>query len=120
MKKKIIAIVFAAVLAVSLSVTAFAAPLGRGANQNYSGLGLGLGICGGGYALMCDEAGNFLDREAFEAKLDKAISDGLIAPEFRTAMLERYDYCASNGFGGMGVRNGGRGCCGGRGYVTTP
>lgn len=126
MKKKIIAIALAVVFVVSLSLTVMAAGNGRGAGM---GRGAnpenpGLGICGGGYAFMWDENGNFLDKEAFEERIDKAISDGLIAEENKVAILEMYDYCATYGGGATDVRGGGcgrgRGSCGMGFYSNTP
>lgn len=55
---------------------------------------------------MRDDNGNFLSKEAFEKKLDKAIEDGLILAEDRAFFIERYDYCAEYGGGANGMRGG--------------
>lgn len=110
---RFLAIALAAVFVLSLSVMVMAAGYGRGTGvgkgrgANSESPGLGLGICGGSYAFMWDENGSFLDKEAFEARIDKAINDGLIVAEDKIAMLEMYDYCAAYG-GGCG--NGRSGC----------
>lgn len=110
MKKKVIIVMGVLVLALSLSITAFAAVPAAPSD----GYGNGYGFCGGGYSLMWDQDGNFLDKDAFEANLDKLIEDGYILSEDRDYFLDRYDWCAENGGGAIGVR-GGRGmggCCG--------
>lgn len=137
MKKRIFAITLTSLFVLSMSSTAFAAGFGRGAGAgmgrgaaakaesgfefgmgrgaNPDNPGLGLGICGGGYAFMWDENGNFLHKEAFETRIDKAINDGLIASTDKADMLEMYDYCATYGGGATGgrggIRGGGRGGC---------
>lgn len=123
MKKKLIAIALITVFALTMSITAFAAQNGRGAGMgrgagacgNQNGTGLGLGICGGGYALMWDADGNFVDRETFEANLDKAINDGLLSSAIKEDYLSMYDYCAEYGCGELGVRRAGG--CGMRGAM---
>ena len=77
-RKKILALILAAVMAFGMAATVSAA--GRG---NGPGAGNAFGICinnGNCIALcpMTDDDGNFLAREAFTANLDKAINDGLI------------------------------------------
>ena len=102
MKKKLLVVFMACTLLITLAlpVSALAAPLPvRG------------GYCGG---LMWDDDGNFLDRDAFEERLDKAIEDGFIPSGDRDYCLEMYDYCIGGGMYGGGAY-GGRGCCGGRG-----
>ena len=124
MKRKLLMFALVFVLVFSVSSTALAAGLGRGGGgmgrgggrmrggtaykteKNATYPGLGLGICGGGYAFMWDEDGNFLDKEAFEAKIDQAIADGLIASEDKAALLETYDWCAAYGGGAIGGRRG--------------
>jgi len=71
--------------------------------------GRGLGSQMGG--MMWDEDGNFLTREAFEERLDGWIDAGLFRSQDRDFMLERFDWCSSNGGGATGVR----GACGGFG-----
>ncbi len=105
MKKKRLGIIFAVVLALSLSVSAFAAP------PPGAGYGCRIGICGG---FMWDEDGSFVDRGAFEESLNQAIEDGLVRPEDRDFYFDRYDYCAEyggapGGRGGFGCRRGARG-----------
>lgn len=103
MKKKIIVIMGAALLALGTTATSFAAaPVTSSA---------GYGFCGGGYGVMWDQDGNFLDKDAFEANLDKLIEDGYILSENKDYFLERYDWCSDYGSGATGVRGG----CGGRG-----
>lgn len=69
-----------------------------------AGMGQGLGFRLGGFGLMWAEDGTFLDREAFEARLDALIAEGLISEADRAAFLERYDWCAANGGGAAGER----------------
>ncbi len=107
MRKKLISLVSVAVLALSMATVAFAAP----ANLQYKTEAAAYGACGGlGYDLMRDANGNFLNKEDFEANLDKAIADGDIASADRGYYVEMFDYCVANGgsFGGRGF--GGRGC----------
>lgn len=108
-----LALTAAAVLVIATCITVYAAPLaGRG-------YGCGAGARAGrvnvtnttntvntAYCPMVDQDGNWLDRETFEANLDKAISDGFIKEEDRAFYLERYDYCVTNasGFCGGGGR----------------
>lgn len=107
MTKLLASLLIAIVLIMSLTVTASAAG---------PGYGFGCGGMGGCYSLMLDDNGALLDRDSFEAKLDKAIEDGLIDAEDKEAYLEMYDYCAENGCrsnnarGGMG-RGRGMGRC---------
>lgn len=104
MKKKLIAIVGVALLVVSMATAAYAAvkpaPVAPAA---------GNGFCGGGGGLMWDEDGNFLDKEAFEANVDKLIEDGFVVAEDKDALLELYDWCAAYGGGATGTRGGGCG-----------
>ncbi len=102
--KKTLVILCAVVLVFGMTVSAFAveAPTVRPGN----GYGCGMGGYGG---FMWDDEDNFLDREAFEEKLDQYIEDGIIAAEDKDAYLEQYDYCAEYGGGSVGVR-GGAGC----------
>lgn len=110
MKKKLIAIVGTAILALAITATSLLAAVPTAAAPvAYSG---GYGYCGrGGYGLMWDADGNFLDKDSFEANLDVLIEDGYILSEDRDYLLEMYDWCSTNGSGATGVRGG----CGGRG-----
>lgn len=108
MKKKIIAMVGVAVLALSITATSLAAAVPTASSAGY-----GYGYCGGGYSLMWDQNGNFLDEAAFTANLDKYIEDGYILSEDRDYYLERYSWCSTNGGGATGIRGG----CGGRGRM---
>ncbi|MDR1703645.1 MAG: hypothetical protein LBS19_03030 [Clostridiales bacterium] len=108
MKKKIIAMVGAVVLCLSMATSAFAATAP-------AGYGYGCGMYGAGYSLMWDEDGNFLDQESFEANLDKLIEDGVISEYDRDYYLERYEWCSTNGGGAAGTRGGGCGMGRGRG-----
>ena len=102
---RILAFICAVVMMFSLSLPAFAA------EAPILGPGIGYGCGMGGYVgFMCDDNGIFLDREAFEEKLDKYIEDGIIAAEDKDAYLEQYDYCAEYGCGSIGVGGRGRGC----------
>lgn len=97
MGKKLISAAVVAVLMLSMTTTAFAAPRGGYSSGGY-------GACGGsGYSLMRDSGGNLLSQKAFEANLDKAIADGYILKANRQYYVDMYNYCAANGgFGGCG------------------
>ena len=56
--------------------------------------------------MMRDNNGNFLTREAFEARLDSWIRDGIINERDRTFFLDRFDWCFENGGGAIGPRGG--------------
>ena len=58
----------------------------------------------GGYSLMWDADGNFLNKDAFEANIDRLIDDGFLRAEDRESYLERYNLCATQGCGAIGVR----------------
>lgn len=106
--KKLIAMIAAIILVLSLVTTSFAATPAPAPRA-----GAGYGWCGGTGGLMWDDDGKFLSREAFEENLNKAIEDGFIRSEDKGAFLEMYDYCAENGGGAYGTRGYGmRGGCG--------
>lgn len=99
MKKRLITLIGAAILVLGMATAAFAAaPATTSASY---------GSCGGGYRLMWDQDGNFLDAEAFEDNLDKLIEDGFILAEDKDYYLERYEWCAT--YGGGSTRGCGRG-----------
>jgi hypothetical protein len=108
-----ITLVGAIVMVFSLNITAFAneiptapaVPVAPGfAGCQFGGWGMG------GFGIMWDDDGTtFLGREAFEARVDDLIAQGLVSSADRTAFMERYDWCATYGGGAFG-----RGFCGGR------
>ncbi|MDR2939238.1 MAG: hypothetical protein LBV08_02845 [Clostridiales bacterium] len=112
MKKKIIAAAGAVILCLSFATTAIAAPLRNGSCGGTGVCGLGIG---GGAGLMLDANGNFLDREAFEDKLDALIKAGVINEVDRGAYIAQYEWCAIYGIGSTGGTPVGGGCGAGRG-----
>lgn len=113
MTKKLFSLIVVAILVLGLATTASAAPVRARVVQanTASSSEYYQGIPG----FMCDSNGNLLSREDFEAKLDKAIEDGLIEANDKAAYMDMYDFCATNGGGmGRGYGGAGRGCCAGR------
>ncbi len=101
MKNKLLVMFLACALLIALALpaSAFAATVpGRGGYCQSGGIG----------GLMCDDDGNFLGKDAFEDKLDKAIEDGSIPSGDKEYYLDMYDFCVGGGV------YGGRGCCGRR------
>jgi hypothetical protein len=109
MKKRIIAVIGAALLCVSIAATAFAADVQTAPAVGYGCGGYACGMHGEGYSLMRDADGNLLDKEAFEANLDSLIGEGVISESDRDFYVERYELCLENGglpACGMGMGHG--------------
>ena len=104
--KKITAIIFTVVLVFGLETAAMG-----NTTSSTTPPRAGYGQRCGGTGIMWDENGNFLSKDAFDAKLDKLIKDGVLQKEYKEFYLERYDYCSTYGGGAIGVRGGGCGGC---------
>jgi hypothetical protein len=106
--KKAVSLAAAVVMVTAMSVTAFAneastIPAAPGfAGCPFGGWGMA------GYGIMWSEDGTtFLDRSAFEARVDDLIAQGLIYESDRDAFMERYDWCAVNVGSAFGCGSGG-------------
>lgn len=62
--------------------------------------------------LMWNEDGTFMNREAFETRLDELIASGSILEADRSFFLERFDFCSTYGARATGTR----GACGRNGH----
>ncbi|MCL2035262.1 MAG: hypothetical protein FWG94_11115 [Oscillospiraceae bacterium] len=105
---------FAFILTLAVMLTLLATPVfaqispGR-TNLSWGNQGWGCPNGGMGGGWMWDDNGNFLDKEAFGERIDKAVEDGLITAEDRDYLLEMYEWCIENGWAGgrgRGVRGG--------------
>lgn len=112
MKKIVMGVTMAAIIGIGITSAAPAVASANtqpmAANCCNRGGNMGRNQPGG---MMWDEDGNFLTREAFEARLNEWIADGRIPARNREFMLERFDWCADYGGGATGAR----GRCGGFG-----
>ena len=125
MKKGVFVIALVAVLMFSMPVSASAMGmrgwgLGNTNQTNVAGVGYGYGMCGFGYDSMWNADGTFVDGTTFEARLDDAISNGWLAFRVRDGHLNMYDWCATYGADGLGVRGLGCGRRGGAMWYYTP
>ena len=107
MKKKLVCITLAVMLALSLATVALASagpdfqPRGqRGGWSCQNGLGRGF---------MRGEDGSLLTAEAFAQRVDEAIRDGLIAESDRQRLIDLHQWCLENGRFSSGARGWGRG-----------
>ena len=107
MKKKLVCVALAVMLALSLATVALATvgpnsppPGPRGGWSCPHGLGRGF---------MRGDDGGILTAEAFAQRVDEAIRDGFIAESDRERLIKVHRWCFENGRPGNGARGPGRG-----------